>query len=1823
MKRAAFRFVSIVTFFLLAVALILPRTVEALPAGFQEFYLPLPTGNNPSSQPYNGTYSVFNAIEPPINASDGMHYVVGVTASANNTKVYYDHWENGLGTGTGSDEVVSLNKGQIHTFESGSIPVPRGTTTKYDGGDRIFVSGSLLQLVVSTWTEDQGSLFTDAWEVYPVQAWENSYTVPAGENLAVSPLLYRNFTYVFALVMSASDGNSVTISDPAGPVTINTTLNRGQTYIYEVEGAGTKITGSAGLQVQLMTGRRDSTGYEMRGYTITPQAYWGSGYYAPVPGWSSSNNNLYIYNPNASQITVNFEDLSGSGSFTVAAGATRSYRSGAGRYVPLNSGVYLYTSGDIFWGIAAGDDGNGIWDWGYDLIPTHFIGTDNYVSWAPGNRTKASSTVNGSPVYITALNDNTTVFIDFGPNDEVFDATYNVDRLHAIQVYDPDKDNTGMHIVSTAPVAVAWGESPDRAGQADPYLDMGYTTLPLPVEWIDVTLQVEKTADPVQIYLGEESIFSILISVPSTAGAQVTGIDLEDTLPPGWEFITASGLPSDPTSITGNLADGYVLTWNADWTLNPGESRQVSYVARATDLANIASPNRNVASATGQSLDATLTADDDAFVEVLREEEFPQIQASKTDALFLDADNNTVPSPGDTLLYTITLINSGNATATDVVFSDTPDINTSLVTGSVTVTSSQGSYITSGNDPEDTMVAVTIGSLSHEDTVRITFMVVIGSDGFTTVSNQGLVEGSNFTDVPTDDPDTPATGDPTVTPVTTPPPVLTITKSGPAQATIGSTITYTGTLSNTSGSIAYNAVLVDQLPEGVEFVSSSHSAIYDSGSHIVTWSLGDIQPGASIPGWVTVKIKETVEDGTILTDTFSLVWKDSQENELGPATASCDTTVYTTPHLMLEKEGASDAAPGKIFSYQLILTNTGGQPATKVTLIDTLPPEVSYISSNPPGAYSAGPPESVQWELGTINPGGSLLITLTVQADDDIEVETTATNAASVEWEDEEENSYGPETAGWETTIYPDPVLEITKSGPEEAAIDSQITYTGTLSNIGGSTAYNVILQDQLPPWVVFVSSSHTAVYNSDNNVVTWNLGDLPPGSSIPGWLTVHVNQATPDNTVLLNTFVVTGENFAGDPLDPATATWNTTVHTHPLLTIEKTGPATASPGETLEYTITISNSGGCTAYNPVLTDVLPQGFFYDSENSTPPGSDSDGVIIWELENIPASGSVTIHLFVTTDEGIANTTTLINTAGVTWEDCLERTFGPVYDTADTTFYTSPLLTVSKTGQARSCPGDTLNYTIEVCNTGGTEASAVVITDILPGEVSYNAGSANYGGTYEAGSHSITWDLGSLGAGECIPDIGFEVTVASQIDNGTLLDNIVNATWQDEDEKQYGPVCDCFQTIVNTLPMINITKTGPAEAFQGDTLVYEIELSNTGGTDAYNVVLIDVLPLGLSYIDSTYSGTESGGIVSWELGTIASQSSITVELTVSVDFDLPPDTRLINTALVTWECEKGIPYGPESATAETVIGPALILDKNSISGSVFPGQMISFNIEYENQGNSPLSGVVITEHYDPNVIFQSADPPPDTGTDNVWTIGTLGRGESRTIQVIVQAKWELQGGTVLRNKVTIVSEQITEGEAEEKTELDDPPVLTATKTDSLYLDADDSGEASPGDILLYSINIINNGKAEATDVVFSDAPDINTTLISGSVTTSHGTVTGGNNGVPPVEISIGSIPDGETVVISFQVRINLPLFAAAVTNQGIITGKEVRDILTDDPDTETENDATATPIIPRYVAVGGELREPDRLALIMTCLGIASLVILPGLPVLVLRRRRSG
>jgi uncharacterized repeat protein (TIGR01451 family) len=237
----------------------------------------------------------------------------------------------------------------------------------------------------------------------------------------------------------------------------------------------------------------------------------------------------------------------------------------------------------------------------------------------------------------------------------------------------------------------------------------------------------------------------------------------------------------------------------------------------------------------------------------------------------VDVDSDGLADPGDTLLYTIVITNSGTGDATGVVFNDTPDANTALVTGSVTTTSGS---VTFGNTVGDTSVAVNVGTIAGAGgTVTVTFQVLIDDplpSNTTSVSNQGTISGTNFADVPTDDPAGAGSSDPTVTPITLIP-IVTASKTAALQgdadndglADPGDTLRYTIVITN-SGTGDASAVLFSDTPDAntalINGSVTTSAGVVTSGNTAgdssVSVEIGTLPAG----GTVTIAFDVTIDD---------------------------------------------------------------------------------------------------------------------------------------------------------------------------------------------------------------------------------------------------------------------------------------------------------------------------------------------------------------------------------------------------------------------------------------------------------------------------------------------------------------------------------------------------------------------------------------------------------------------------------------------------------------------------------------------------------------------------------------------------------------------------------------------------------------------------------------------------------------------------------------------------------------------------------------------------------------------------------------------------
>lgn len=148
------------------------------------------------------------------------------------------------------------------------------------------------------------------------------------------------------------------------------------------------------------------------------------------------------------------------------------------------------------------------------------------------------------------------------------------------------------------------------------------------------------------------------------------------------------------------------------------------------------------------------------------------LSVTMSDALGTDVNGDGVLNPGDSIVYTAKVTNSGNQSVSGLVFTPAIDPSTPLVAGSVRV--SPGT-VTKGNAANDSMVAVALDPLAAAAMVTITFEVSLPATALRPASgvvstSAVLSDGENM--IASDDPDTAAVQDPTVTPVVVPTPVV-------------------------------------------------------------------------------------------------------------------------------------------------------------------------------------------------------------------------------------------------------------------------------------------------------------------------------------------------------------------------------------------------------------------------------------------------------------------------------------------------------------------------------------------------------------------------------------------------------------------------------------------------------------------------------------------------------------------------------------------------------------------------------------------------------------------------------------------------------------------------------------------------------------------------------------------------------------------------------------------------------------------------------------------------------------------------------------------
>jgi uncharacterized repeat protein (TIGR01451 family) len=217
--------------------------------------------------------------------------------------------------------------------------------------------------------------------------------------------------------------------------------------------------------------------------------------------------------------------------------------------------------------------------------------------------------------------------------------------------------------------------------------------------------------------------------------------------------------------------------------------------------------------------------------------------------------------------------------------------------------------------------------------------------------------------------------------------------------------------------------------------------------------------------------------------------------------------------------------------------------------------------------------------------------------------------------------------------------------------------------------------------------------------------------------------------------------------------------------------------------------------------------------------------------------------------------------------------------------------VTVSGPSSVTAGSNATYTVTVTNSGPNAASGVVLTDTLP------AASTFVSMTHTAGSDSFTLSQSGGTATETASaainpgssdTFTLVVTAPAGAAPGSSFNDSASVTATTADPNTSNNSATQNGTIVGAPADLAVADSGPPNADEGDQVTYTVTVTNTdAASSGTGVVLTDTLGTNLRYISATASqGTfsQSGGVVMFNVGTLAPGASATVTITAQATED---------------------------------------------------------------------------------------------------------------------------------------------------------------------------------------------------------------------------------------------------------------------------------------------------------------------------------------------------
>jgi uncharacterized repeat protein (TIGR01451 family) len=1189
---------------------------------------------------------------------------------------------------------------------------------------------------------------------------------------------------------------------------------------------------------------------------------------------------------------------------------------------------------------------------------------------------------------------------------------------------------------------------------------------------------ITKSVGQASLAAGNATTFTI--NVANTTGSAITLSRIDDPLPSGFVYKSTTAFTNGGAAVgayVGPQADASgTVSWvpNTAVTVASGSSVELSFVAQA---GSVAGNYNNTASASTSF--GTLTSSPVAL----------QVDAARLSLTKTPSQYSINPDGTTQLTFTLRYANDSAVTVTAASITD------ALPAGV--------SYVSCGGAPCGNAagtVTWTLGTLAGGASGSVTVTVTVN----TSYSSASLVNSATVSATPPGGGTVTATGATTVA-VNAPMPAFTLTKtSNSVRVAPGGSIVWTLNYRNYGTGTATGVVISDTLPAGITFTSCTGGCTHSNG--VVTWSLGTVAAGAA----ASVTLTTAVVSETPFTypnpvrNTARLIWTGDANGvtasaDVGVTGESCSAVYYfhgpssnRTATLVAPAPGdptISESPAGSTLVFAGVAPSGGIAAGGKKLTI-------SFFMSTSTGngnfrvvLYNVSKGQTVadSGTLGVTQTGGVLVLrTFTA----DVGSGVTISGGDSLEWRFTLAGAQPPSfgynsTAHNSRSSFCDPAapanLTLTKAANQAqvSTLPANVEYTLRFANTGGADATAVTLRDVFP--------AHVTMTSATLNGTPVNLGATPYGN--PYTFTVNsptgtsgVVKAGESGTLVINATVgasasgtlTNTANIAVAGTTAATATADTLVGSlsgngTPQLAVQlQANRTTAVPGDTVTYTVTLTNVGAGSANNVQLSNPLPLRTYYTYGSCSGGCSVSGNTAQWTLASLAAGSSVSYTftmqvgptglnpgVTVVPDQASAQATSVASVDS---------------NTVNVSISGNPQLGFTKqvSGPANPAPGQAVTYTLTVTNTGSSAATAVVVTDPIPSGLRYSGTSSASTGTasFDAVNNRMVFAVGDLPAGgtaslslgavvqalaagntsivntatvsaqnapsrtasvqitaTATPQLTLSKQGPAQVSEpaATLTQPASNATVLRVNDSsqialgQYVSVGGSTARVVDLSPT-TLTLASPVTAVSGAVVraavTYTLTYQNTGTATATSVSLADTLPPGLEYVAANPPGTVAGNVVTWNLGNLDPEAGGSVQLVAL------PTAAGSYTNQASIQC--GVCGAAVQASATTSVG-GLVVNKRTTTPTVAAGGLAQYVIDVRNTASTAIAAVAVTDVLAPGFVYEStgavllngasvAPASAPTPGDSTLSWGSFAVQPGETLSVRFAARVSADAGT---------------------------------------------------------------------------------------------------------------------------------------------------------------------------------------------------------------------